>query len=254
MIKFNRIAKTIYKTTNTKLRFNLFSENLTNSIAINNLSFKRFSENNYKDKFKSFAKDQDISPEIAQVKKEEEDKKLKDSFEDAKRKYEEDSKKKKELFEKIQRNENIDGTNNNTDGGIEIDLSLSKLKTKFSHVFTKIKSVKLSKYKKDQAEEIKKENLDNVKENIREKNETKQENENKATKDEASTENKQEHKVEKKDFFGKKFINGFMDVWHKTFPGEENIEALFERRREEARVLKDKIKDPTEEEIQKVKF
>lgn len=45
-----------------------------------------------------------------------------------------------------------------------------------------------------------------------------------------------------------------MDVWHKTFPGEENIEALFERRREEARVLKDKIKDPTEEEIQKVKF
>jgi hypothetical protein len=46
-----------------------------------------------------------------------------------------------------------------------------------------------------------------------------------------------------------KFINGFVKVWKQTFPGEQNFEAIHELRKKEAKILKEKIKEPTEEEI-----
>jgi hypothetical protein len=49
-----------------------------------------------------------------------------------------------------------------------------------------------------------------------------------------------------------KFVSGFAKVWRETFPGEENVELLLEKRKLEAQILKSKIKEPTEEEIQQI--
>lgn len=46
-----------------------------------------------------------------------------------------------------------------------------------------------------------------------------------------------------------RFISGFAKVWKQTFPGEENIELLLEKRKQEALILKSKIKEASEEEI-----
>ena len=48
------------------------------------------------------------------------------------------------------------------------------------------------------------------------------------------------------------FVSGFVKVWKQTFPGEENLELLLERRKAEAQILKSKIKEPTEEEIAEI--
>jgi hypothetical protein len=49
-----------------------------------------------------------------------------------------------------------------------------------------------------------------------------------------------------------KFLSSFAKVWRETFPGEENVELLLEKRKLEAKILKSKIKEPTEEEIQQI--
>jgi hypothetical protein len=201
---------------------------------------------------------------------------LKDHLEDAKKKYDEESKRKKELFEKIKNNEptdNLDKKQSTNDGGIEIDISLSSIKNKFSTVFSKIKIQKpstantneqVAKTAKEEKKEISetnekeekvedlKQSADKMNEENLEKNENSQNEEKSENKKEDSKDTKQDVKEEKKQTFGRKFISGFIDVWQKTFPGEENIEGRFERRREEARILKEKIKEASEEEIQKV--
>ena len=49
-----------------------------------------------------------------------------------------------------------------------------------------------------------------------------------------------------------KFLTGFAKVWKLTFPGEENLELLLEKRKLEAKNLKSKIKEPTDEEIAEI--
>jgi hypothetical protein len=241
---------------------------MNRTININNLSVKLFSKKeNYKDKFKSFAKEQEITPEQARKKKEEEEIKLKQTLEDAKKLYEEESKKKKELFEKIKKNEPIDNTNDKTNNTIEIDISMSKIKDKFSSVFSKIKlsnketndksQQKQSTDKPQQDSTQKQEEINDNKVNMNTESlnvEDKTKTEQGKTQEQQNTgqEETKEEKAVKKESLGKRFLTGFIDVWNKTFPGEENIETRFEKRREEARLLKEKIKEATEEEIQKV--
>jgi len=270
MIKINQlIGKSLYKSINTQLRIDLTSNNITNDRGIFKFSLKLFSQKDYKEKFQSFAKQNELNSEQIQKNRDEEDKKLKETLEDSKRRYEEESKKKKELFEKIKRNEPINDTNN-TNKSWEIDLSLSTIKTKLSSVFTIINSVKLSKNKivEDKEKEIKEEASESIKENFNNKKTEEPEKQTKQNVDEQIKEKTQEDlkdkketnkkndevKIEKKDTIGRKLIYGIKDVWQKTFPKEENIEDRFERRREEARILNEKIKDASEEEIQKVRF
>jgi len=255
------------KSFKSKYQIERLSDNINRTMNINNLSVKLFSKKeNYKDKFKSFAKEQEITPEQARKKKEEEELKLKQTLEEAKKLYEEESKKKKELFEKIKKNEPIDNTNDNTKNTIEIDISMSKIKDKFSSVFSKIKlsnkepndktqekqSTETQQDNTQKQEEIKdsKVNMNNESLNVDEKMKTEQG----KTQEQQNIgqEETNEDKTVKKESLGKRFLTGFIDVWNKTFPGEENIETRFEKRREEARLLKEKIKEATEEEIQKV--
>jgi hypothetical protein len=49
-----------------------------------------------------------------------------------------------------------------------------------------------------------------------------------------------------------KFMTGFKKVWKQTFPGEDNLELLIEKRKAEAQFLKSKIKEATEEEIAEI--
>lgn len=269
MFKFNQLlTHKMLISFKTQVQIDKISLCTNKTRKINNLAVKLFSnKENYKDKFRSFAKQHEISPEEAKKKKESEEMKLKDSLEEAKKLYEEESKKKKELFEKIKRNEPIDNTNNNSNNNIEIDISMSKIKEKFSSVFSKIK-ISSSKENNQSQETQSNEATQNE---INEKHTQSKENQSN-TNTEASNdkenlkaetqkiEDKQytgqdkvnEEKLEKKESIGRRFLTGFIDVWNKTFPGEENIESRFEKRKEEARVLKEKIKDATEEEIQKV--
>jgi hypothetical protein len=49
-----------------------------------------------------------------------------------------------------------------------------------------------------------------------------------------------------------RFLSGFAKVWKQTFPGEENLDLLLEKRKIEAQILKSKIKEATEEEIAEI--
>ena len=256
MIKFSQEISRNFLAKKFRLISVKYLSNLNKSNKLTIFSSKHFTEKDYKDKFKSFAKKQEVTPEQAENQKLEEEKIYKDSLDEAKKKYEDESKRKKDQFEKIKRNEPSD-----TNKGIEIDISLEKIKNKFSNAFNKIKNLKLTKPKDEikqknnsedtiQPSELNKENTplnsDNINK-IQEESvkEEKQQNEEKKEKSE---------EIIKPISFGKKYYSKFSILWQKTFPGEENIELRFERRREDARILKDKIKDATEEEIQEVKF
>ncbi len=66
--------------------------------------------------------------------------------------------------------------------------------------------------------------------------------------------NEKNNKDENKDAVNpfSKFINGFVKVRKQTFPGEQNVDLIFESRKKEAQLLKSKIKEPTEEEIAEI--
>jgi hypothetical protein len=67
MIKINQlIGKSLYKSINTQLRIDLTSNNITNDRGIFKFSLKLFSQKDYKEKFQSFAKQNELNSEQIQ--------------------------------------------------------------------------------------------------------------------------------------------------------------------------------------------
>lgn len=75
---------------------------------------------------------------------------------------------------------------------------------------------------------------------------------NKDSKHSKDSSNKDSKEEVKKPNLAVRFAKGFAKVWKQTFPNEDNVEHIMEKRKEEAILLKSKIKEATDEEIAEI--
>jgi hypothetical protein len=148
---------------------------------------------------------------------------IKEQLDKIKKENEEKSKKLKKEFE------------NKINEDMDKEYEINKL-----HLFKKIKSVWMFNQQatkgSDGAEDAKKS----------EGEENKNKDKKKDTNQKFKTSKKEE---EDKPNPAKKYLYKFVDIWKRTFPGEQNMEKLMEERKLQAQNLKSKIKEPTDEEI-----
>jgi hypothetical protein len=229
----------------TKLYFkNIKSQGLTYSITkifgksfFNSSQVKKEKKSttekiDLKQEFEEMLKTNKISEDDLKLKTMQEEKKKKETYDNINKEYEERNKTLKDQWEQ---NRNTTEEENYTEHKIKIDHIKKKVKSAF--YFNKM-SAQEGKTSTSQAEsETKEEKSEERKE---EKKETK------------SDEKKFQAKQNSEPSSFQKLYKGFLNVWKQTFPGEENMDLLFEKRRQEAQILKSRIKEPTEEEIEQL--
>jgi hypothetical protein len=194
--------------------------NLPNFIKKNYLSTSQNKSNKSSEKidlrseFQDMLKETKISEEEVQNRKKEEEMKLKETMDQAKKDFDAKQENLKNEWEKKR--------HSNAEEDQESDLKINHIKKKFTSAFY---------FNKDKPE---------GKEEKGEKN--------------SSDKNEETEKISEPSEPTKfsKFLSGFAKVWRETFPGEENVELLLEKRKLEAQILKSKIKEPTEEEIEQI--
>lgn len=188
--------------------FNMISHRIIFNKRIYNRVIKSFSEN-LKKEFDEMLKANKISEAELKVKKEAEDKRIKEDLDNMNKEWDDKNKKlKKEWDEK-----------RNIEEDRESENKLNHLKRKLKSAFYFNKSNKT-------------EDHDNN-------------NKNKTKKSKEVPEQEQVSKFSK-------FVTGFANVWRQTFPGEENIDLLMAKRKQEAIILKSKIKEATDEEAEEI--
>lgn len=175
-----------------------------------NKTFKSKDRLDLKEEFQEMLKETTISEEELKVKKQQEQIKQKESIDQANKDFEKKNQNLKKQWEHKR---------SNAEEEDESELEINHFKKKIKSAFFFNKST-------NQGTEGKEENK-------------------------GDQEKKESGNKEEKTEPGRisKIISGFANVWRQTFPGEENVELLLERRKQEALILKSKIKEPTEEEI-----
>jgi hypothetical protein len=245
----NNIKK-IAKIKNFCLNKNYFTSNFKQLSTFNKITYTSFSnKNDYRKQFDAMLKENKLTDEQLAKLKENEEKQTKEELDAAKRRYEEGSDKLKEQFAKMKTGEAI---KDNKEYEIEIDVE--QLKKKFKSVFNfNLQKVKKTDEKTEQPKQ----------EEIKQKEPEVNEQDKKETKEEQGQDQKQEQTEEQEkketDTKAKKeakprsaFFTKLVDLWNHTFPGEQNMEHIMEKRKQQAIFTKDKIKEATPEEIEEV--
>jgi hypothetical protein len=215
-----------------------FGKNFFNSSQVKKDKKSNSEKIDLKQEFEEMLKTNKISEDELKLKTMQEEQKKKETIDNINKEYEERNKNLKDQWEQKR---NTTDEENDTESKIKLDHIKKKVKSAF--FFNKM-SAQEGKTTTSRAE-----------------SETKEEKIEEETKQEKKEENKFDEKTEKKTQSKSitsepgslhKLYKGFLNVWKQTFPGEENMDLLFEKRRQEAQILKSKIKEPTEEEIEQL--
>jgi len=209
-----------------------FGKNFFNSTQVKNDKKNNPQNIDLKQEFEEMLKTQKISEEELKTKNIQEEKKKKETIENINKEWED---KNKNLKNEWEDKRNATEEENETESKIKLDHIKKKVKSAF--YFNKMSTSEGTTTPGQPETEAKKQ------ETAEEKEEGKKEKtEEKKAKAEGTSEVSSFQKIYK----------GFLNVWKQTFPGEENMDLLFEKRRQEAQLLKSKIKEPTEEEIEQM--
>jgi len=218
-----------------KIKLNCFNQNLFRKNFFNSSQVKRDKKSgtdnmNLKEEFEEMLKTTKISDEELKTKINHEEKKKKETMENINKEWEERNKNLKEEWEEKR---NSKDEENNSESKIKLDHIKKKVKSAF--FFNKMNTT------------------EGKTSHVESESETKEEKSEETSEKEKKSENKKSQSNSSSELGSfTKFYKGFINVWKQTFPGEENMDLLFEKRRQEALILKSKIKEATEEEIEQM--
>lgn len=241
--KLNTYLKKFKPRVGLKLTLNKsYGKNFFNSSQVKKDKKSSSDKIDLKQEFEEMLKSTKISEEELKMKTRQEEYKKKETMNNINKEYEERNKNLKEEWEQKR---NTTEEENNTESKIKLDHIKKKVKSAF--FFNKMNKPQGKTTTTQAEEETKDEKVEA--ESKEKKTETESIEDNNEKKSEEKTQSKSTSS-EPGSF--QKLYNGFLNVWKQTFPGEENMDLLFEKRRLEAQILKSKIKEPTEEEIEQI--